>query len=206
MEVNELEYNTRMPKMALNEYGRNIQRMVDYALTIEDREERNRCAQDIIRIMGNLFPHLRDVADFKHKLCDHLAIMSDFKLDVDYPFEPLRPSDLTTKPEKVPYQNHQTKIRHYGHMVEELIVKACEMPEGEEKQYLLELIANHMKKSYFMMNKEIPEDSKIFDDINRLSQGKLQIPEGSVVLVDVREINAPHAQQKKNSGKNNRRK
>lgn len=205
MEVNELEYNTQMPKMALTEYGRNIQRMVDYAMTIEDREERCRCAQDIIRIMGNLFPHLRDVADFKHKLWDHLAIMSDFKLDIDYPFEPLRPEELSTKPEKVLYQNHSIKWRHYGYTVQALITKACELEEGEEKQHLLEMIANHMKKSYYMMNKEMPEDAKIFEDIKFLSEGKLQIEEGSMTLVDLKD-NA--ASQKKNNGKNtnNRRK
>ena len=202
MEVNELEYNTHMPKMALSEYGRNIQRMVDYAMTIEDREERCRCAQDIIRIMGNLFPHLRDVADFNHKLWDHLAIMSDFKLDIDYPFEPLRPEDLSSKPEKVPYQNHQTKWRHYGYTVQELIAKACDMEDGDEKQHLLAMIANHMKKSYYMMNKDVPEDAKIFEDINYLSQGKLQVQEGSMTLVDVKDNGA---MPKKVNGKNNNR-
>lgn len=204
MEVNELEYNTQMPKMALSEYGRNIQRMVDYAMSIEDREERCRCAQDIIRIMGNLFPHLRDVADFKHKLWDHLAIMSDFKLDIDYPFEPLRPESLSSRPEKVPYQNEGIKVRHYGHMVEQLIEKAVEMEEGEERLHLLAMIANHMKKSYFLMNKEVPEDGKILEDLKWLSNGKITLEEGSIHLVDVKDLNGS---QKKNGGKtNNRRK
>ena len=176
--------------------------MVDHALTIEDREERQRCADTIVNIMGGMFPHLRDVPDFKHKLWDHLAIMSDFKLDIDYPFEPLRPEDLSSKPEKVPYQNHQTKWRHYGYTVQELIAKACDMEDSDEKQHLLAMIANHMKKSYYMMNKDVPEDVKIFEDINYLSQGKLQIQEGSMTLVDVKDNGA---MPKKINGKNNNR-
>ncbi|NLT02885.1 MAG: DUF4290 domain-containing protein, partial [Bacteroidales bacterium] len=95
MDVNELDYNTQLKNLRLPEYGRNIQRMIDHALTIEDMEERTRCAQTIISIMGNLFPHLRDVPDFKHKLWDHLAIMSDFKLDIDYPYELMKQEELT---------------------------------------------------------------------------------------------------------------
>ncbi len=206
MIVNELEYNTQMPKMALSEYGRNIQRMVDYAMSIEDREERCRCAQAIIRIMGNLFPHLRDVADFKHKLWDHLAIMSDFKLDIDYPFEPLRLEALNTRPETVPYQNNDIKIRHYGHGVEALIDKACEMEEGEERQHLVVLIANHMKKSYFLMNREIPEDNKVFDDLKTLSRGRIVIEESAFSLVDVRDVNGSSKKSNNGAKNNNRRK
>ena len=97
-----MEYYTNKNKLILTEYGRNIQQMVEYAMTIEDREERTRCAQTIINIMGNLFPHLRDVNDFKHKLWDHLAIMSDYKLDIDYPYELVKPEKLESKPEKLP--------------------------------------------------------------------------------------------------------
>ena len=93
-----MEYYTNKNKLILTEYGRNIQQMVEYAMTIEDREERTRCAQTIINIMGNLFPHLRDVNDFKHKLWDHLAIMSDYKLDIDYPYELVKTEKLESKP------------------------------------------------------------------------------------------------------------
>lgn len=201
MEINELDYNTQMPQMQLPEYGRNIQRMVDYALTIEDREARTRCAHTIIRIMGNLFPHLRDVNDFKHKLWDHLAIMSDFKLDIDYPYEPVRPEHLASRPKKVPYQRSGCKVRHYGHLVEELIAKASTMEEGSEKERLIQMIANHMKKSYYSMNQEITEDKKVLDDLAILSDGHLSKTPEELPLMDVREI-IPN----KKSHKNNRRK
>jgi AraC-like DNA-binding protein len=157
MNVNELEYNTQMKKLELPEYGRHIQRMVDYALTIEDPEERKCCAHIIVRIMGNLFPHLRDVSDFKHKLWDHLAIMSDFKLDIEYPYEIIQQEDLHSRPDKVPYGSKTIKVRHYGHITEELIDKVLEMEEGPEKERLIQLLANHMKKSFLTMNRELVE-------------------------------------------------
>ena len=106
-----MQYNTQQKRMPLPEYGRSIQNMVDHALTIEDRAERQRCANTIINIMGNMFPHLRDVPDFKHKLWDHLAIMANFQLDIDYPYEIIRKDNLNTKPESIPYPS--TKIRYH---------------------------------------------------------------------------------------------
>ena len=149
-----MQYNTQQKRMALPEYGRSIQNMVDYAVTIPDRAERQRCANTIINIMGNLFPHLRDVPDFKHKLWDHLAIMSDFKLDIDYPIEIIRKERLDAKPEPIPYPRTRIRYRHYGRSLEVLIKKACEMPEGEEKRQLTALICNHMKKDYMAWNKD----------------------------------------------------
>lgn len=149
--------------MPLPEYGRSIQNMVDHALTIENRAERQRCANTIINIMGGMFPHLRDVPDFKHKLWDHLAIMSDFKLDIDYPFEVIRKDKLDNKPEPVPYPNTKIRYRHYGRTLEILIQKACEFPEGDEKRNLVALICNHMKKDYMTWNKDTvddPQDSR----------------------------------------------
>ena len=117
--------------MPLPEYGRSIQNMVDHALTIQDRAERQRCANTIINIMGGLFPHLRDVPDFKHKLWDHLAIMSDFKLDIDYPYTVIQKDKLVTKPDSVLYPRTRIRYRHYGRTIEVLIQKACEFPEGD---------------------------------------------------------------------------
>ncbi|HJA85060.1 MAG TPA: DUF4290 domain-containing protein [Candidatus Bacteroides avicola] len=170
-----MRYNTQQKRMPLPEYGRSIQNMVDYALTIEDRRERQRCANTIIGIMGNMFPHLRDVPDFKHKLWDHLAIMSDFKLDIDYPYEIIRKDRLDTKPDPIPYPRTKIRYRHYGRTLEVLIQKACEMPEGDEKQQLVALICNHMKKDYMAWNKDAVEDEKIADDLQELSQGRLQM-------------------------------
>lgn len=172
--------------MPLPEYGRSIQNMVDHALTIEDRAERQRCANTIVNIMGGMFPHLRDVPDFKHKLWDHLAIMSDFKLDIDYPFEIIRKDNLEVKPEPIPYPRTRIKYRHYGRTLEVLIEKACEMPEGDEKQNLIALICNHMKKDYMAWNKDTVDDSKIDDDLRELSEGRLQMTEAIVKLMNER--------------------
>ena len=119
-----IKYNTQLKKLVLPEYGRNIQQMVDHCVSIEDREERMRCAQAIIETMGNLFPELRDVEDFKHKLWDHLAIMSDFKLDIDYPCEIVKPESLESVPDKVDYNISPIRYRHYGKNIELMIAKA----------------------------------------------------------------------------------
>lgn len=161
--------------MALPEYGRSVQNMVDYALTIEDRAERQRCANTIVNIMGGMFPHLREVPDFKHKLWDHLAIMSDFKLDIDYPYEIVRPDYLNVKPDRIPYSSGKIRYRHYGRAIEQLIQKAVEMPEGEERDQLIALTASHMKKDYITWNKDTVEDQKIYDDIYEMSGGAIRL-------------------------------
>ena len=167
-----MDYNSKRKKLPLPEYGRNIQNMVDYLFTLEDRDKRNRSAQTVIDVMGNLYPYLRDVAEFKHKLWDHLAIMSEFKLDIDYPYDPPTPDILTEKPNIVPYPQKKIRYMHYGYTMELLIKKAAEM-EGEEKEIMLELLANHMKKSYLTWNKDSVDDTKIFKDLKELSKGNL---------------------------------
>ena len=122
-----MKYNTEEQKLALPEYGRNIQNMVDYCLTIQDREERKRCANTIINIMGNMFPHLRDVNDFKHILWDHLAIMADFKLDIDYPYEIVKKENLYKRPPRLVYNRSRIRYRHYGKTLELMIRKATEI-------------------------------------------------------------------------------
>ncbi len=171
------KYNTQRERMALPEYGRSVQNMVDHALTIEDRAERQRCANTIVNIMGNMFPHLRDVPDFKHKLWDHLAIMSGFKLDIDYPFEVVQKDYLDVKPERVPYPDGKIRYRHYGRLIETLIKKAVEYPEGDEKQQLIKMIAIHMRKDFVVWNKDGVENKKIIDDIEEYSQGALRLDE-----------------------------
>jgi len=183
----EYDYNTQREKMVLPEYGRNIQKMVNYAMQIEDREERNRAAQAIISIMGNLNPHLRDVSDFKHKLWDHLAIMSDFKLDIDSPYETPVPEILFEKPKPVPYKEEKIKYKHYGKIIELLIEEAVKYEEGEEKNVLVKLIANHMKKCYLTWNREVVTDEAIFEDLKVLSEGRLQ-PGDDMKLSESRDI------------------
>ena len=170
-----MEYNTQRKKMELPEYGRSVQNMVDHALTIEDRAERQRCANTIINIMGGMFPHLRDVPDFKHKLWDHLAIMADFKLDIDYPFDIVKKEDLVVKPEQLEYPNGAFRYRHYGRFLEGMVKKAIEIEDEEEKKQLINLLAIQMKKDLNNWNKEGIEDQKIVDDLREYSNGAIDL-------------------------------
>ncbi|MCW3806503.1 DUF4290 domain-containing protein [Plebeiibacterium marinum] len=172
-----MDYNSNRKKLLLPEYGRHIQKMVDYCVTIEDLEEKTKCAHAIIGNMGNMFPHLRDVNDFKHKLWDHLAIMSDFKLGIETPFELPEKQILYQRPDKMPYSMERMRYRHYGRTIEKMIDKACEMEEGDLKRHLMLLIANNMKKSLLQWNKDFPGDERVFSDMIELSGGRLVIPE-----------------------------
>ena len=200
-----MKYNTEGKRLTLPEYGRNIQNMVDYCVTIQDREERKRCANTIINIMGNMFPHLRDVNDFKHILWDHLAIMSDFKLDIDYPYEIVKKENLYTRPPRIPYKNSRIRYRHYGKTLELMIKKATEYPEGPEKDQLVRLLATQMKKSFLTWSKESVDDRKIFKDLDELSYGKIVLDENIHKLTESREILARNNNKKNNyTRKNNR--
>ena len=190
-----MEYNTQRKKMELPEYGRSVQNMVDHALTIEDREERQRCANTIINIMGGMFPHLRDVPDFKHKLWDHLAIMADFKLDIDYPFEIVKKEDLVVKPEQLAYPNAGFRYRHYGRFLEAMVKKAVEIENEEEKLQLINLLAIQMKKDLNNWNKEGIEDQKIVDDLREYSNGAIDLKVEDLRLGESRYNN--NSQQRK---------
>lgn len=183
-----MKYNTEEKRLVLPEYGRNIQNMVDYCVAIEDREERKRCANSIINIMGNMFPHLRDVNDFKHILWDHLAIMADFKLDIDYPYEIIRKEDLYSRPPRIPYSNGRIRYRHYGKTLELMIRKATEFESGVEKDQLIRMLANQMKKSFLNWNKESVDDRKIFKDLDELSEGTIVLDEEVHKLAESRDI------------------
>ena len=195
-----MEYNTQRKKMELPEYGRSVQNMVDHALTIEDRAERQRCANTIINIMGGMFPHLRDVPDFKHKLWDHLAIMSDFKLDIDYPFEIVKKEDLVVKPEKLEYPNGALRYRHYGRFLEGMIKKAIEVENEGEKKQLINLLAIQMKKDLNNWNKEGIEDQKIVDDLREYTNGVIDLKVEDLRLGESRGNNN-NQQRKQNNQK-----
>jgi hypothetical protein len=179
-----MDYNTSRKKLPMPEYGRNIQNMVDYLFTVEDKEKRNQSAQAVIDVMGNLYPYLRDVAEYKHKLWDHLAIMSNFELDIDYPYEPPSPDILTEKPKRVPYNQHEIKLKHYGLITKKLIDAAIDM-EGEEQRILIEQVANQMKKLYMAWNGDSVEDEKIFIDLEEISGQRLKVPR-ELRLTDVK--------------------
>ena len=201
-----MEYNTQRKKMELPEYGRSIQNMVDHALTIEDREERQRCANTIVNIMGGMFPHLRDVPDFKHKLWDHLAIMSDFKLDIDYPFEIVKKEDLVVKPEQLAYPNADFRYRHYGRFLEGMVKKAVGIEDEEEKKQLINLLAIQMKKDLNNWNKEGIEDQKIVDDLREYSNGAIDLKVEDLRLGDSRYNNNPQQRKQNFQRKQNNQK
>ncbi|MEI8086641.1 MAG: DUF4290 domain-containing protein [Paludibacter sp.] len=200
-----MEYTTLQGKLIMPEYGRNIQQLVAFAQTIEDREERTRCVQTIINIMGNLFPYLRDVNDFKHKLWDHVAIMSDFKLDIDYPYEILQEENLYSRPESIPYKKSRIRYQHYGRTLEEMIEKVAGYENGDEKNELILLIANQMKKCFLTWNKEVVDNRKIFDDLRELSKGKLDIQEDFFKLVESKDVLYNRKNKKKEQQKGNPR-
>ena len=179
-----LRYNTQMKPLVLPEYGRNIQSMIDYCQTIEDRDERTRCAYKIIASMANLFPELKSGGEYSHKLWDHLAIMSDFKLDIDYPCEIIRPDYLKSTPAPLLYSNGELRRRQYGRTIEAMIAKASEMEEGDERNELIVLIANQMKKLLMSANKEGVEDARIFRDIAEMSHGAIRIDPSQMKLRD----------------------
>ncbi len=177
-----MNYNTQLPHLIISEYGRNVQSMVEHCCTIEVRDERNRCAKAIIQVMGQLNPHLRDIPDFTHKLWDHLFVISKFKLDVDSPYP--RPSEETfdTKPKNVPYPKGKIKYRHYGKIIEDIIEKAKDYKEGEEKEVLKRVVATQLKKSYLIWNKDTVLDEVIFKNLAELSGGALKMDESQKLL------------------------
>ena len=183
-----LEYNTQKEKLVLPEYGRNVQQMVDYCVTIADRDERNRCAGAIVAIMSNLFASQAEVDDFNKMLWNQLAIMSDFKLDIDYPCEVIKPENLHSKPEKIPYKLTPIRFRHYGKIIENLIDIAQDMPEGEERTQLALLIAGQMKKLMVQSNIDGVDDEKIFKDLALYSRGKITLNPEEYKLRDFKEM------------------
>lgn len=174
-----LTYNTERPKMQIPEYGRNVQKLVNYAVSLEDREERNKVAHAIIKVMGELNPHLRDVEEYKPKLWTHLLIMSDFKLDVDSPYPKPEKEKLAEKPQKVDYPQSPIKYGHYGKIVEKMIDKACAMGPGEEREALAKYIASLMKRFHITFNSASVEDEVILNHLSKMSDGTLKLTDTS---------------------------
>ena len=174
-----MEYNTRQKRLPLPEYGRSVQKMVDHALTIEDRAERQKCAETIVDIMRSMFPNLPDQ---ERKLWDHLAIMSDFKLDIDYPCEVIKPEEFHVAPQRVPYRDGEIRNRHYGRIVESMIAHAMTLEEGEEKECFIELILIQMKKNYIAWNKDGVEDKRIIEDLRLYTKGAIDIADREIRL------------------------
>ena len=184
MLIENLEYNTIREELIIPEYGRHIQKMINYASSRESKEERNKLANSIISVMGNLQPHLRDVPDFQHKLWDQLFIMSDFKLDADSPFEKPSKEVLNAKPDPLSYPQNFPKYRFYGNNIKIMIDEAVKWDAGEMKEALVLTIANHMKKCFLNWNKDSVKDQVIFDHLYELSDSKIDIRDSKEELLD----------------------
>jgi hypothetical protein len=171
------DYNSTRNKLILSEYGRNVQNMVKYIVALPTKEERNRYAQVVIDLMGFLNPHLRDVADFKHKLWDHLHIISDYQIDVDSPYPKPTPEAIHLKPQPLRYPYQRIKYKHYGKTIELMIEKAKSIEDPDRKRHMVQAIANFMKMAYVQWNKDSVADESILADLFALSGGTLKLEE-----------------------------
>lgn len=194
-----LTYTNRLKKLALPEYGRNIQNMVDHCLTVEDRQERTRCAATIVDTMQALFPPQGgDIEAYRRKLWDHVVIMSDFQLDVDFPFERVDPTVYEQQPMPVPISRPGAKpFRHYGSLIPRLIDTASSMEDGEERDALVTLIANQMKKTLMESNLEGIDDRRILSDLRQMSHGQLGNDPEKVRILEFKQAPTPSGRKKR---------
>ena len=214
--IDNLEYNTEREHLIIPEYGRHLQKMINYAKSRETPEERNKIAKAIISVMGNLQPHLRDVPDFQHKLWDQLFIMSNFELDADSPYDKPSREVFEQRPEPLEYPQNFPKYRFYGNNIKTMIDVANTWEEGELKEALVYTIANHMKKCFLNWNKDTVEDDVIFKHLFELSNGKIDLKNTDEDLSDATSLmrsktkyqantKKPHHHKNKNSSKNRKR-
>jgi hypothetical protein len=197
-----MEYNTTRGRLILPEYGRNVQNMIAHAMEIADRNERNRAAQAIIEVMGQLNPHLRDVDDFRHKLWTHLFVMSDFNLDVDSPYEIPKPEVLNEKPQLMDYPKSSIKYGHYGKYTQAILEESKNIEKPSDREYLKNTMANFMKKQYLSHNNDAVENNVIAQNLKELSKGEL-ILENPDELVNTNTLLRSMGMNKKfNQGKN----
>ncbi len=199
------DYNTTRKKLLLSEYGRNVQNMVEFVKALPSKDERNRFAQAVIELMGQLNPHLRDVADFKHKLWDHLFIISGYNLDVDSPYPLPQREIIERKPDRIGYPHSKIRFKHYGKSVELMIEKAKALEDPERKAQYVSWIANFMKMAYVTWNKDHVADETIINDLKLLSKGELSLAENtSLNQIQVRTATPARQNNFKNRKKNPR--
>ncbi|MES2690402.1 MAG: DUF4290 domain-containing protein [Bacteroidota bacterium] len=178
------EYNTERGPMQIAEYGRNVQKMVEFAIAEPDREKRNKLAIALINLMGMLNPHLRDVADYKHKLWDHLFVISNFQLDVDSPYPIPTRESVSKKPELMKYPQRRIRYRFYGKNIEQMIEKASNMEDGQMKAGFINLIGSFMKQACKNWNEEQLSDEEILNHLEMLSEGRIRMNSDEDVQFD----------------------
>lgn len=175
MNIEGLDYNTQREQLILSQYGREVQSMVDYAVSIPDRAERQACAESIIAIMDRMNPQNRDNEDYMQKLWDHLALMSNFQLDIDYPFDVMQALQIAKKPEPLHYPHSVNPIRHYGSLMFDAFKKLKDMEPGEKRDALVRVIANQMKRNLIQYGHGASDDERVASDLARFTDGVIQL-------------------------------
>ncbi|MDR0420678.1 MAG: DUF4290 domain-containing protein [Prevotellaceae bacterium] len=205
-----MDYNTQRKKLQLPEYGRNVHKMVDWVKSLPTKEDRNKQIKAVIAVMGNLNPHLRDINDFRHKLWDHIQVISDFQIDIDSPHPIPEKESLQEKPKKLPYRSNPLNVPYYGRYILEMINVIVKLEESEKKQCLIMQIANQVKKSYIAWNKDTVKDEIIIKDLYNLSGGAINLDITTKLCsgklntqIIVKETNQ---QQKRNNNNKNKKK
>lgn len=196
-----MEYNTSRDHLMIREYGRHVQNLIAYAKQIEDKEQRQEMVEGIIQLMGLLNPHLKNVADYRHKLWDHLFLIGGFDLDVDSPYERPSPEIAIPQPGHVPYPSNKIKYKHYGKNLESMITKAREYADMEKRNGLTEVIVNFMKMAYKNWSNDEVSDETIATDLKALSKGTLNIEEEMNMEAFIKSAATIPPQTKKSSGK-----
>lgn len=208
METNDtckLLYNTERVTLHIPEYGRNVQKMVAYLKTIEDREKRNEQARAIIKVMEILNPAVHLQENYEQKLWDHLYIIADFELDVDSPYPMPERESLNTRPEPVPIEKKPIKASHYGRNIENMIDLVAQKEDGEQKTSMIRTLAVYMRQQYLIWNKDTVADETIFQDIVKLSDYRITIPEGLQISKGSSEQYSHRSGNTQNKGKSNQR-
>ena len=175
--MEEFDYNTQREKLQMPEYGRHVQKMIEYVASIPDKEKRNEQIQSVVQVMGTLNPQLRDINDFKHKLWDHVHVISDFKIDIDSPYPTPTRESLSTPPSAIPLHTVPVKAAHYGRNIQNMIEVIAEREDDEVKTYMIKTLASYMKQQYLIWNKDSVSEETIFNDIYKLSDGRIKVPE-----------------------------
>ena len=202
--MEELDYNTQREKLNMPEYGRHVQKMVEYVASLPDKEKRNEQIQSVIQVMGTLNPQLRDINDFKHKLWDHVQVISDFKIDIDSPYPTPTRESLSTAPSPIPLQKTPVKAAHYGRNIQNMIEVIAQREDDEVKTYMIKTLASYMKQQYLIWNKDSVSEETIFNDIYKLSDGRITVPEGVHIGMGMNQQQRPHRNNGNNGNSNSR--
>ena len=204
-DMEELDYNTQRDKLHMPEYGRHVQKMIEYVASLPSKEKRNEQIQSVVQVMGTLNPQLRDINDFKHKLWDHVHVISDFSIDIDSPYATPTRESLATAPNPIPLQKTPVKAAHYGRNIQNMIEVIAQREDDEVKTHMIRTLASYMKQQYLIWNKDSVSEETIFNDIHKLSDGRITVPEGVHIGMGMTEGNHQHNknQQRNNNHKNN---